>query len=299
MTTEVKQEMKRIAEKYRVFFVLCDSGISEIWPTEHHEQIFRTWLRDAHIVHKECLSEDFMREFKDEMDWHQVASQQKLSENFIREFKNMLPMRYVSTYQKLSEDFIRELSDIVCWECIFIYQELSEGFIREFIGMMGSNVKLNVINYQKLSVKFRKELSIELEQQFHFNRSKWYNWLYEGNWLYKSKKLKLKYIKEKTNYEVIDDEYIIAYKSVRDDRYSVFNFQYQYLDGETYESHCDCHIYSDGSFGLSAWTLEGAKNYYSKGIILKVRIAIGDVGAIVKDNQKIRCSKLTVIEKMN
>ncbi len=142
----------------------------------------------------------------------------------------------------------------------------------------------NIYVYQKISEEFSEEF-----------RKEFYIAIQENNWLYCSKEDKLKYIKENTDYKVIDDEYIIAYKSVRRNRYSCYNFQYQYLDGETYSSHCDCNIKNDSSFGLSAWTIEGAKDYYSKGTILKVKIAIDKIGAIVHHNQKIRCFELTVI----
>ncbi len=68
--------------------------------------------------------------------------------------------------------------------------------------------------------------------------------------------------------------------------------------GETYESHCNCDLYDNNSFGLSAWTKEGALQYYSKGELYKVRIHIDDIGALVYENNKIRCFKLEVIERI-
>ena len=41
--------------------------------------------------------------------------------------------------------------------------------------------------------------------------------------------------------------------------------------------------------------MEGAKNYYSQGKILKVKIDIEKIGAIVYGNKKIRCFELTVL----
>ena len=103
------------------------------------------------------------------------------------------------------------------------------------------------------------------------------------------------YIKSNTNYEVIDDKYIIAYKSCRSDGYSQFNFQYLYEVGKSYESHCDCNVNNEDSFGLSAWTKEKAIEYCNE-MLLKVKINISDIGAIVHDGGKIRSKKLTVIE---
>ena len=52
------------------------------------------------------------------------------------------------------------------------------------------------------------------------------------------------------------------------------------------------------SFGLSAWTLEKAKEYCDEKII-KVKIHINDVKALIHNNNKIRCSKFEVIEEVS
>ena len=160
--------------------------------------------------------------------------------------------------KELSESFIREFYDKVNWGFISRYQKLSEAFMGEF--------KLNKPEY---------------------------------SWLYETEENKLKYIKENTNYEVVDDKYIIAYKSVRSDNYSVYNFQYKYEVGKTHAAHCDCNFYNDNSFGLSAWTKERALEYHNRGKLLKVKIPISQIGAIVHDNKKIRCFELTVLEEVS
>jgi len=207
------------------------------------------------------LSEEFIREFSDKADWINISIYQKLSEEFIREFSDRVNWYNVSTYQKLSKEFIREFADKVCWHCISRYQKLSKEFIKKF-------------------KKFDLTIS-------------------ENNWLYKSKEEKLSYLKEncKDVYEIVDDKYIVAYKSTRVDGSSIFNFQYQYKVDETYKSHCDCNIDEENSFGLSAWTKEKALEHYNKGKLFKVHINIEDVGAIVHDNKKIRCSKLTIVSE--
>ena len=99
--------------------------------------------------------------------------------------------------------------------------------------------------------------------------------------------------------KVIDDKYIIAYKSVRNDYKSVyFPNKYKYEVGKTYTSNCDCNTNIENSFGLSGWTKQAALDYYSNGKLLKVRIDIEDIGAIVWDDNKIRCKKQTVIEEV-
>src|SRR5690606_37928977 len=78
----------------------------------------------------QTLSEDFIREFKDDVNWYYISGYQTLSEDFIREFKNDVDWSWVSSSQKLSEDFIREFKDDVDWYFISECQVLSEDFIR-------------------------------------------------------------------------------------------------------------------------------------------------------------------------
>jgi len=200
--------------------------------------------------------------------------------SFIRKFKTSVNWDYISEYQKLSEPFIKEFKDSVNWYYISSSQKLSEPFIKEFKDSVNWDY---ISRYQKLSEPFIKEFDIEIPTT---------------NWLYKTKEEKLEYLKRINIYKIINNEYLIAYKSIRSDSYSVFNFQYLYEVGKTYEAHCDYNINNDYSFGLSAWTKEKALNYYSDGKLLKVRINIEDLGAVVHDGNKLRCSKLTVLEEV-
>ena len=63
---------------------------------------------DLEFYKKNKLTEDFIREFKDKVNWCYISYYQKLSEDFIREFKNKVNWIWISKYQKLSENFIRE-----------------------------------------------------------------------------------------------------------------------------------------------------------------------------------------------
>ena len=228
------------------------------------------------INHK--LSEKFMREFKYKIDWNCISKYQKLSEDFIREFKNKVNWGFICIYQKLSENFIREFKDKVAWVYISKYQKLSENFIREF----KDKVIWDCISvHQNLSEEFMKEFNLKVDAY---------------NWLYKDTEFKKNRIIELGLYECHDDHFI-AYKSIRKDRHSHYNFQYQYLKGETYECHCDCTD-NENSFGLSAWTQDGAMWYSNNGLIVKVKINYEDVGRVVHDGYdgKIRCFKLEVLD---
>ena len=254
------------------------------------------WLNVSRNIQ---LSENFIREFKDKVYWIEISYYQNLSENFIREFQYSVTWSYISERQKLSEEFIREFKNRVDWDNISKYQKLSENFIKKFQNRVNW---INISAYQKLSENFIREfkdkiywcyivrfqkLSDDFIKEFDLNIDK-------DDWLYKSTEFKKKQIIDCGLYECHED-YFIAYKEIRSDRYSHFNLQYQYLPNEVYECHCDCTNNID-SFGLSVWTYESAKNYNNSGLIVKVKVKYEDVGRLVHDSNKIRCFKIEILE---
>jgi hypothetical protein len=251
------------------------------------------------------LSEDFIRENSDKVNWQYISRYQKLIEEFIREFSDKLYWWEISSYQKLSEDFIREISDKVYFDLISKYQKLSENFIREFSDKVNW---INISKFQKLSEEFIIENSDKVNRYNIFKYQKLgkdlikkYNTnihIPETNWLYKDKEYKKKYIKENTEHEIIGDK-VIAYKSCRKDGYSAFNFQYHYEVGGEYECHSDYNVDEENSFGLSAWTKEKALSYYDRGKLFKVEIDLENIAAVVQDENKIRASKIKILEEVS
>ena len=225
------------------------------------------------------LSEDFIREFADKVDWYWISTNQNLSEDFIREFGDNLYCTLVSKHQKLSESFIREFANDLNWDCISIYQQLSEDFIREFADKVNW---FNISKYQKLSQSFINEFKDRLDISE-----------IEDNWNYKDKEFLKQAVIDTGLYECYDD-YFIAYKGIRRDRYSKYNYRYQYMPDETYEAWCDCSS-EENSCGLSVWTEDDAR-YYCNELVVKVKINYEDVGRVVHEGGKIRCRKLTVID---
>ena len=227
----------------------------------------------------QVLSEPFIEKYIDKLNLDYISKNQKLSETFIEKFQDKVDWNNISTYQKLSEDFIDKFKNKVDWYSISIYQKLSESFIeKNFI----YNYKNLYLLYQKLSDRFLVK---------HYLESK-----NNDLWQYKDTEFKKQRLINSGKYECHED-YFIAYKAVREDRYSLFNFQYQYLPGETYESHCDCTVEED-SFGLNVGTYNFAKGYlgYRKGIIIKCKVYYKDIGRIVHKGYKVRCFKITVLE---
>ncbi len=248
------------------------------------------------------MSEPFIEKFADEVNWGELSYNKKLSEDFIEKYSDKVNWKYISIYQKLSEEFIEKFSDKVNWDFISKYQKLSESFIEKYSDKVNW---YSICKYQKLSETFiekhsnkvvwyyiskYQKLSPEFMGKHNLSKP-------ENNWLYATAEEKKQAIKDCGKYE-IDGDYVIAYKSTKRDGISYYNLQYVYEVGKVYESHCDCNIDEENSFGLSAWTKEGALEYYSDGELYKVRIHIDDIGALVKDGNKLRCFKLEVIEKI-
>jgi hypothetical protein len=228
------------------------------------------------ISKEQKLSEDFIKKNQDKVEWDYISENQKLSEDFIKKNQDKVDWDYISICQKLSENFIREFQNKVNWDFISEYQKLSENFIIEFQNKVNW---YNISCYQKLSSEFIEEFKLNID---------------EDNWLYKSTEFKKQQIVDCGLYECHED-YFIAYKTIRNDRYSHFNFQYQYLPNEIYEAHCDC-TGEKNSFGLSVWTYEGAKTFNDSGLIVKVKVRYEDAGRLVHNSNKIRCFKIEVLE---
>ena len=252
---------------------LCES-LTEDFIQEFKDKV--DWFSISRYPH---LSEDFIRKFADKVDWYYISAYQCLSEDFIREFQDRVAWDWIVKYQPLSEDFIREFKDKVNWNYISANQHLSENFIREF----KDEVNWAWISaYQHLS----KEFVEEFKDKIHMN-------FIADSWHYKSVEEKKKAVMDTGLYECHDD-YFIAYKGIRKDRYSRFSFQYQYLKGHTYETWCDCSS-NESSYGFSAWTKEGAREY-CKELIVRVKVRYEDVGRVVHDGGKIRCFKMEILD---
>jgi len=212
------------------------------------------------------------------IDWGRISECQELSEGFIEKYKDKVNWGNIVMYQKISEGFIERHINKMLMEWIIKYQKISEGFIERHKDKI--NMK-EVGNYQKLSKEFRKKYGIKVRKR---------------NWLYLSEREKEEYIRERTPFEIKEDEggkYIEAYKATRRDGYSYRTFRYRYEVGKEYESQCDCDMRNRGSFGLSGRTREYVSERYPKGRVFKVKIYIRDIGAVI--NGEVRCFKLKVI----
>jgi hypothetical protein len=231
-----------------------------------------------HISAKQKLSEEFIEQNKDLVNWYWISEYQKLSEEFIERNKDLVDWMNISAFQKLSEEFIERNKDLVYWWHISRYQKLSEEFIERNKDLVDW---CWISEYQKLSEEFRLKHNLSLPK---------------NNWLYADKETKRKAIKDCGLYE-LDNDWVIAYKGIRSNGYSKYNFQYKYELGNTYYCHTDHNLNHENSFGLSAWTEEKAREYCNEKIV-KVRIHLDHVAALVHDCHKIRCEQFEIIEEL-
>ncbi len=258
--------------KFDSFLFYEKHNLSDTFIEKYKDKVDWYW-----VSQNQKLSEEFIEKHKDDVYWTNISDAQKLSETFINKHKSNVDWNKILTYQKLSESFIEKHKDNVDWDYISVYHKLSE----EFIEKHKDNVNWFFISlYQKLSEVFIEKYNY----RFNFD--------HKNNLLYASTERKLLLIPN--DYE-IKDGYVYGYKAIRDDRYSTFNFQYKYEVGQTYESHCDHNIDNENSFGLSVWTEEKAKDFYNRGIVVKVRFKVEDLGAVVHGGNKLRVKRLEIL----
>ena len=288
--------IRKFQNKVDWYYISWRQNLSESFIREFQDKVCWGW-----ISRYQKLSEDFIREFKDKVNWYYISDYQKLSENFIREFQDEVIWYCISRSQKLSENFICEFEDKVSWEYILEYQ-LSEDFIREF----NDYIDWYYISYsQKLSENFIREFKDKVDWYYISKHQKLSNKFIEefkdelyidaikDSWHYKTPEEKKQAVIDTGLYEC-HENYFIAYKGIRSDRYSKFNFLYKYEKGGTYESWCDCSN-EESSFGLSVWDEPNARRYCNE-LVVKVKVNYEDVGRVVHNGGKIRCFKIKILE---
>lgn len=112
------------------------------------------------ISKQKGLSESFMNEYKDYLDWALLTKHQIFSESFIEKHQSLLKWDQVAMYQKLSESFIEQFQNNFHWYYISKHQTLSE----EFMEKHAIRIKWNTISKsQKLSESFIEKFQAKLD----------------------------------------------------------------------------------------------------------------------------------------
>lgn len=100
---------------------------------------------------KTILSEEFIREFKDRLNWFDICQYQKLSISFMIKFADYLSWKHVSEFQTLTEEFIHLFHNFVDWENISKKQVLCEAFIKKYYKKVNW---VNISKHQTLTENF-------------------------------------------------------------------------------------------------------------------------------------------------
>lgn len=90
-------------------YIVPEDFIRELYNRSPSKIPWGDWFEDISL--NQNLSEDFIREFQDKLEWRLISSWQKLSESFIQEFSHKLNWRRISTKQRLSKEFIAKNLD--------------------------------------------------------------------------------------------------------------------------------------------------------------------------------------------
>lgn len=103
-----------------------------------HKQLTSNFLRELvtwnddlwdNIACYQKLSEDFIDEYKDKLQWIYLSSNQRLSEKFMEKHLDYLDWIYVSQYQKLSPEFMKKYENKLDWNCVLKYQKNIPGYL--------------------------------------------------------------------------------------------------------------------------------------------------------------------------
>ena len=256
--------------------------------TEEFIERYCDRLNWSSICNKQVLSESFIEKHIDVMNMDTVIRYQNLSEEFIEKHFYEFPRCYIIWFQDLSEEFIEkhicdfELDEVLKSKC------LSEDFIERHIDDEDFSW-IDVAKHQKLSDTFIKKHSDELSNVLYY---------LHDNWNYKSVSDKKQAIVDTGLYECYDD-YFIAYKAIRINRYSLFTLRYKYETGCVYDSLCDCSD-NENSYGLNVGSECFAVNYGDSSSfcydVVRCKVRYEDVGRVVHDGQKIRCFRIEVLD---
>lgn len=77
------------------------------------------------------VTESFLRQFADYVDWERAEINFKFSEDFIKEELPIKNWMNISIYQTLSENFIHEFRDRVDWDEVSRHQVMSVEFMKK------------------------------------------------------------------------------------------------------------------------------------------------------------------------
>ena len=249
MLESVQLEIKDIIAKGNLNCSI-DSFLAMTWKTDKARTFFTGEERIAQgnwdfISTYEFLSEDFMRTFKDKLNWSVLFEWQRMSNSFIKENIDKIKTKddwfSVVFSQNLSEDFIDKYSDTLNWHTIFECQYLNAAFIekhidkinKDFMGVDWYNISVRGLLTEEFIEKYPKELDWDNISQYQ---------VLSEEFIEKHKdKVNWKLISE---YQPLSEEFIEKHKD--DVSWEEINY-YQKLSPEMLKKHTilDANLYNE------------------------------------------------------
>lgn len=147
--------------KYEIIFCNCkfeNKDLLKILEFAETKSINMDNIYDI-VSEKQILSEEFIENKKDRVNWKKIWKYQSVSVNFIRTYIHKVIWKDVCKYQILDEEFIRDFHKKVSWMFISIYQKLSDDFIIEFSHKMDKN---KIKKYQ--NINFETYMFLDLDK---------------------------------------------------------------------------------------------------------------------------------------
>jgi len=274
----------------------------------------------ADLVQHQKLSMDFIEKYADKIDsFPDIIMYQNVSKSFIEKNRNKISTAemycLIKRQNMISEDFVMkhffksfikaiESNALDYYFALFIdyikYNTLSNPeYILDKCLSSNCNLSANTTHMFLKNMFWHQELS-ENARLTILNVYPKLDLTEHISWRYYSKEDKLKHLKQINKcdsiFEIVNNEYIVAYKFVDLKMHSFYDSRITYIVGETYSAKCDYCIDIENSYGLSAWYGSdiGPNGYDKDSIMLKVHINIDDIGAITNKERKIRATKMTI-----
>lgn len=163
-----KESQTEVCKKHTVFCAsdncegkssnfIAPNTIESTKPTGYIGYISENVIRKHNLslnkldLKKTILSEEFIQEFKDRLNWFDICQYQKLSISFMIKFSDYLSWKHVSEFQTLTEEFIHQFHNFVDWENISKKQVLCEAFIKKYYKKVNW---VNISKHQTLTENF-------------------------------------------------------------------------------------------------------------------------------------------------
>ena len=155
---------------------------------------------DKEFIRRICtwqkISEEFMEEYLEVIDWDGISRFQELSTSFMEKHLDKLNWYSISKYQFLSEDFIEKYSNRINWDNLSLNELIPEHTLFKFSDKLNWNT---ISKYQDLSESFIEKYQDKV------------NW----EWISKHQILSERFIEK--HKDKVDWDYIFDYQMLSND----------------------------------------------------------------------------------